>query len=452
MIVAVVLIVLVVASVLFHLWSPWWFTPLASNWGTIDATIDLTFWVTGFVFVVINLFMAYCVWRFRYREGALAHYEPENKKLEWWLTGLTSVGVIAMLAPGLFVWAAFVTVPEDAMEIEILGQQWHWSSRYPGEDGKFGTVDAHLITDDNPFGMNPGDPDGQDDILVSSSLVHFPMGKPIKVLLRSKDVLHNFTVAQFRVKMDLVPGLVSFLWLTPTRTGDFEILCEELCGIGHFAMRGKVVVDEQADFDAWLADQSTYAELAAREAGDPVAGRALYAVCTACHGPKGEGNPALNSPKIAGQSAWYMKRQLAYFKEGTRGAHPEDVYGQQMAAMTLTLADEKAIDDVVAYIGTLPDEPAPSTVIGDVARGQHTYGTTCGACHGFEGQGIKATNAPRTAGMSDWYLVTQLKNFKNGIRGAHPRDMYGMQMELMAATLLDDEAIDDVVAYATSLR
>ena len=146
-----------------------------------------------------------------------------------------------------------------------------------------------------------------------------------------------------------------------------------------------------------------------------------------------------------------MKRQLTYFKEGARGAHPEDVYGQQMAAMTMTLADEKAIDDVVAYIRTLPDQPAPSTVDGDVARGEKIY-ATCGACHGYEGQGIQATNAPRTAGMSDWYLVTQLKNFKNGIRGAHAQDMYGMQMEMMAASLVADEAINDVVAYATSLR
>ncbi len=391
------------------------------------------------------------MWRYRYREGALAHYEPENKKLEWWLTGLTSIGVIAMLAPGLFVWAEFVTVPEDAWEVEVLGQQWHWSSRYPGEDGKLGMVDSRLISEENPFGMDPDDPDGQDDLLVASPEVHFPVDKPVKVLLRAKDVLHNFTVPQFRVKMDLVPGLVSFLWLIPTRTGEFEILCEELCGIGHFAMRGRVVVDEQDDFDAWLANQATYAELAAREPGDPAVGQGLYAICTACHGTQGEGNPALNSPKIAGQSAWYMKRQLSHFKDGTRGAHPDDVYGQQMAPMTITLVNEKAVDDVIAYIRTLPDERAPSTVAGDVERGERIY-VTCGACHGLAGQGIQATNAPRAAGMSDWYLVTQLKNFKQGIRGAHSKDLYGMQMSMMASTLVDDQAINDVVAYVTSLR
>jgi heme/copper-type cytochrome/quinol oxidase subunit 2 len=240
--VAIVLVLLVAASVLFHFLSPWYFTPIASNWGTIDDTISITFWVTGAVFVIVNLFMAYAVYRYRHRTGGRAHYEPENKKLEWWLLGLTTVGVAAMLAPGLFVWAKFVDVPKDAMVVEALGQQWHWMYRFPGKDGKLGTVDAKYVSNDNPFGMNPGDPSGQDDVLIANPEVHLPLGKPIKVLLRSKDVLHNFTVTQFRVKMDLVTGMITHLWLTPTVPGEYEILCEELCGIGHFAMRGRVVV------------------------------------------------------------------------------------------------------------------------------------------------------------------------------------------------------------------
>jgi heme/copper-type cytochrome/quinol oxidase subunit 2 len=134
--VAIVLVLLVAASVLFHFLSPWYFTPIASNWGTIDDTISITFWVTGAVFVIVNLFMAYAVYRYRHRTGGRAHYEPENKKLEWWLLGLTTVGVAAMLAPGLFVWAKFVDVPKDAMVVEALGQQWHWMYRFPGKDGK----------------------------------------------------------------------------------------------------------------------------------------------------------------------------------------------------------------------------------------------------------------------------------------------------------------------------
>jgi cytochrome c oxidase subunit 2 len=441
---------LIIGSVLFHFLSPWYLTPLASNWDTIDFTIDVTFWVTGFVFVAVNAFMAWAVIKFRYDKNRRSEYQPENKKLEMWLTGLTAVGVAAMLAPGLLVWAEFVTVPDDAHEVEVVSQQWHWSFRYPGADGKFGAVESRYVTDDNPFGMEREDPYGQDDVLISSPTLHVPIDQPIRTNLRSKDVLHNFAVAQFRVKMDMVPGLVTYLWFTPTKLGEYEILCEELCGIGHHTMRGMVVVDTQEDFDAWLADQPTYAETLARPVGDPHAGQAQYAVCAACHGVNGEGNPALNSPKIAGQEDWYMRRQLEYFKDGTRGAHPDDVYGRQMAPMAATLANDTIMENVIAYIQTLPDVPAEHTVTGDIDNGRDIY-VTCGACHGVNGEGIQALNAPRAAGMDDWYLVTQLKNFRSGVRGAHADDKYGMQMSMMAAILQSDERVNDVVAYMNTL-
>jgi cytochrome c oxidase subunit 2 len=448
---AIVLILLVVGSVLFHLLSPWWLTPLASNWGTIDDTISITFWVTGLVFVAVNLFMAYCVVRYRHRKGSQAHYEPENKKLELWLVGLTSLGVAAMLAPGLFVWAKFVEVPEDAAVVEVVGQQWSWSYRFPGKDGVLGTVDSRHVSDKNPFGMHPDDSNGQDDVLISSQELHLPLNKPVKVLLRSKDVLHDFTVAQFRVKMDLVPGLVTYIWFTPTRTGKFDVLCEELCGIGHFAMRGSVVVEEETTFNEWLSKYPTFAQSSAQTTGRAEAGKPLYAVCGSCHGLQGEGNVALNAPKLSGQGDWYLKRQLKYYQQGARGTHEKDVFGKMMAPMAATLADDVAIDNVVAYIKTLPDNPAPATVAGNPKKGQKPY-LTCGTCHGTDGRGIQAMNAPRLAGMSDWYMVTQLKNYQQGIRGAHPKDMYGNQMALMAAILADDQAINDLVAYTNSLK
>ncbi len=447
---AVALVLLVVGSVLFHFLSPWWFTPIASNWGTIDDTVILTFWVTGAVFIAVNLFMAYCVIRYRHKKGQRAHYEPENKKLEWWLTGLTTLGVVAMLAPGLFVWAKFINVPEDASVFEAVGQQWNWSYRFPGKDGVLGTVDPANITIDNPFGMNPDDPNGQDDILVSSPEVHLPLNKPVKVLLRATDVLHNFAVAQFRVKMDMVPGLVTYFWFTPTRTGTFEVLCEELCGLGHHTMRGNVVIDEEEDFQAWLNSNPTYAETQAQTGGDAEAGAALYAVCLACHGTEGEGNIALNSPKISGQDDWYLIRQLKYFKGGIRGSDEDDAFGRQMAPMAAILPDDAAIKNVVAYIETLADNPASATIDGDTARGRDIF-STCGACHGLDGQGIWSLKAPRLAGMTDWYMVTQLKNFKHGIRGTHAGDMYGGQMGAMARILTDDQAINDVIAYINTL-
>src|SRR6202521_4181741 len=124
MAVALLLLLVAVASVLFHLFSPWWWTPIASNWRSSDPPIALTFWSTGAVFTAIVGFMAYCVFRFRHKEGRQAAYEPENKKLEWWLTIGTAIGVAAMLAPGLVVWHQFVTVSAGASEVETMGQQW----------------------------------------------------------------------------------------------------------------------------------------------------------------------------------------------------------------------------------------------------------------------------------------------------------------------------------------
>ena len=451
--IAVALIVLVIGSLIFHFISPglnWWFTPLASNWSQIDSTINITFWVCGFVFVAVNLFMAYCVIKYKAKPEGRATYDPENSKLEWWLTILTSIGVAAMLTPGLFVWAEFVKVPEDAIEIEAVGQQWHWSYRLPGEDGQFGDVKAELINSDNPFGMDADDPAGMDDILVMHPQVHLPVNVPVKVNLRSKDVLHDFAVAQFRVKMDLVPGMESYLWFTPTETGRYEVLCEELCGIGHHTMRGAVVVEEQDAFDAWAASFPTYAETQAVADGDAGAGAAAYAVCAACHGQQGEGLQALNAPKIAGQEAWYIARQIRNYQGGLRGTHENDIYGRQMAPMAATLTTDESIANVIAHIQTFPDNPAPATIDGDVGNGERLY-TVCAYCHGNEAQGIEAINAPRMAGMTDWYLANQLKNFKAGIRGEHPMDYYGMQMGFMGRTLQSDKEINDLVAYINTL-
>ena len=187
MAIALALVLVALGSVLFHVLSPWWWTPIASNWSYIDTTLVITFWITGAAFVAVVLFTAYCVYRFRHGSGERPHYEPENKKLEWALTVATALGVAAMLAPGLFVWHQFVTVPEDATDVEIVGRQWGWSYRLPGADGRLGTSDVRLISVDNPLGLNPQDPRGQDDVVIEADDLHLQVGKPIKVLLRSTD-------------------------------------------------------------------------------------------------------------------------------------------------------------------------------------------------------------------------------------------------------------------------
>jgi len=450
MVLAIVLVLLVIGSLAFHFISPWWFTPIASNWTSIDTTINITFWVTGFVFVAVNLFLAYCVYRFRYSKKRRAHYEPENKKLEGWLTLLTSIGIIAMLAPGLVVWAKFIDVPEDAMVIEAVGQQWKWTFRLPGVDGQLGKVDTRLITAQNPFGINPQDNAGRDDLLVDSPNLQLPLNRPIKVLLRSKDVLHNFAVPEFRVKMDLVPGQVGYLWFTPTRLGDFEILCMELCGIAHYAMRAKIKVVTDSDFETWSKHLPSFASSQQTDPVDPAQGKALYAICSGCHGVSAMGNTALNAPRLNGLDAAYLERQIDYFKRGIRGYQDGDTHGQQMAMMANTLADQRAVRSVSAYIAALPMVGTGTTIAGDSRAGEAHY-VACGICHGQQGEGNPGLNAPRLAGQNDWYLKRQLQNFSDGTRGLHPQDLYGRQMSMMSKVVNDDGAIDDLISYLNSL-
>ena len=264
--VAIVIAVLVLGSILFHWLSPWWMTPLASNWGSIDTALIVTMWICAVAFISLNLFMAWLIWKYRHRPGNRAHYEPENARLEKRLTFWTAIGIAGMLAPGLIAWNQYVTVPADAAVVEANGEQWRWSFRLPGKDGVLGTAGAAHITADNAFGVNPKDPYGRDDIIVESAELHLPINKPVKMVLRSKDVLHDFYVPQFRAKMDLVPGIVTYFWLTPTVRGSFDILCAELCGTGHHQMRGTVVVDDDAAYGKWLAEQMTFGPLMAEAA------------------------------------------------------------------------------------------------------------------------------------------------------------------------------------------
>ena len=261
--VSAALALVIFGSIAFHFLTPWWWTEIASNWGAMDDTIILTFWVTGSVFCAVCLFMSYCVWKFRYNKDRKAEYEPENSKLEWGLTIFTTIGVCALLAPGLIVWDKYVDPPEDAFRIEVMAQQWYWNFRLPGEDGILGLSDFDNIDEDNTFGINLDDPNGLDDILIEGDDLHILKDRSIKLDLRSIDVLHNFYVPQFRAKMDMVPGMITTYWFTPIRTGEFEILCAEYCGTSHYAMRGWVSVDEEADYKEWLSEQTTFGEMMA---------------------------------------------------------------------------------------------------------------------------------------------------------------------------------------------
>ena len=260
-----IFLAVIVGSVLFHIFTPWYWTDVASNWGSMDDTITLTFWVGGGVFVAVCLFMVYCVFKFSYKKDRRAEYKPEDKKLEKILTWATTLGVIALLAPGLVVWNQYVNVPKNALEIDVMAWQWGWQYRLPGEDGKLGNTKVVNINDNNPFGIIPEDPNGRDDILIQSDVIHLKNNRPVKILLRSVDVLHNWYVPQFRAKMDAVPGVVTYYWFEPNKEGEYEVLCAEYCVVGHYGMRGRVFVKNEQDYENWLYEQDTFSDLIAKQ-------------------------------------------------------------------------------------------------------------------------------------------------------------------------------------------
>lgn len=187
------------------------------------------------------------------------------------------------------------------------------------------------------------------------------------------------------------------------------------------------------------------------QAGDAAAGQGAYAVCAACHGPAGLGNVAMNAPNIAGQGAWYVERQLKSFQQSWRGTAPGDTHGMQMQAMAMAVSDPTTTANVAAFVASLPVVASAVTLKGDAAAGAASY-AVCSACHGTKAEGNEAMGAPRLAGLDDWYLVRQLNNYRTGLRAYDPEDTYGQQMKPMSMTLADDAAINNVVAYITSLK
>ena len=184
--------------------------------------------------------------------------------------------------------------------------------------------------------------------------------------------------------------------------------------------------------------------------GNAVKGKELFTTCATCHGEQAQGNIQFQAPALVNNESWYLFRQLSNFRNDIRGNSPSDTLGMQMGLMAKTLTDSIAVADVVAYVRTLPKTQPPAALTGDIKKGERTYQSICGSCHGQGGKGNKMMNAPRLSGLHDWYLKTQILKFRNLIRGNHPKDTYGGQMIPMVATLRDDAAINDVIAYILS--
>jgi len=406
MVFAIVLVLIVVASVLFHVLSPWQATAAASNWGSIDAALFITLLITGIFFIAVSLFMALAIIRYRHKEGRRAAYQPENKKLEWWLIGITSVGIIGLLAPGLVVYHDFVRVPADAHELEVVAQQWQWAFRFPGQDRKLGKSDVKWIGSSNPLGLDPDDPAGQDDVLIRNNQVRLPLDRPVKVLLRSKDVLHNFYVPQIRSKMDMVPGMVSYFWFTPTKLGTYDVLCAEYCGLAHYNMRGNMIIEEPAAFEQWLNSQPTFAQTlrsAAKPSRESVLehGRQLAqnSGCLACHSLDGSASLGPGWKDLYGRTEQLadgsnVQVDEAYLIESIREPKAKLVQGYPPVMVPYTFNQEE-LDALLALIkslsGATPDEQAPAGAAATpddlAAQGRQLASSLgCLTCHSVDGK------------------------------------------------------------------
>lgn len=237
---------------------PFWFPPAITRYGlAFDAQFSGTLWVAGAVFLLAQLALAWLALRNR-NDGRRAAHSHGDLRLEALWTAATAVLFLGLALAGTRLWAnmRMADEPAGALPVEVLSRQFAWSFRYPGPDGVFGRTDLKLVDDDagNPFGIDPTDPAARDDV-VSASL-RVPAGRPVKLILRSRDVIHSFFVPELRLKQDLVPGMEIPLYFQADKPGVYEVPCSELCGLGHFQMRTTLRVMRPAEFERWKAEQA----------------------------------------------------------------------------------------------------------------------------------------------------------------------------------------------------
>jgi len=258
-IVAALLFILIIASLYFFIAKPYWFPTLASEHGQrIDSLFMAVLIVSGIAFVLVQGALGYFVARYGENGREKASYWHDNPKAEAFLLIGTAVILTILVFMGQRVWASvyFVDAPADALVIQVTGEQFQWNFHYAGPDGAFGRTDVKLITSTNNVGLDRMDPAAKDDVVTLGEM-HFPVGRPVKVRLRSKDVIHSFFLPNLRVKQDAVPGLSIEVWFTPNRAGAYEIACAELCGLAHYRMKGALTIDDsQASFDRWLQQKA----------------------------------------------------------------------------------------------------------------------------------------------------------------------------------------------------
>lgn len=237
-----------------------------------DSMFYITLLVTGVVFLITQALLFWFAFRYQTTETRKAHYFAHSNKLELIWTTIPAIVMAMLVAVGLKNWASFTSAaPANATVIEVVGKQFNWIVRYPGKDNEIGKRDFRKINDaNNVLGLDWSDPHNNDDIISQKGELHVVVGKPVKLLIGSRDVIHDVGLTHFRLKMDAVPGITTTLWFTPTITTDsmkkitnnpnfvYEISCDQMCGKGHYSMRGTIIVETQAQYDKWMAEQKSY--------------------------------------------------------------------------------------------------------------------------------------------------------------------------------------------------
>ena len=239
-----------------------WLPPLASDHGAgIDRMLRYLLLSVGTLYVVGNAVLGYLVWKSSRQETVTARLASKESERRWSLIPAVIMMLVAeggVFLLGLPVWGKYYAAPpDDTLTVELTAEQFAWNIRYPGADGRFGRATPQLITLNNPIGLDAQDTAGRDDIVLLND-IHLPVNRPARIRLRSKDVIHSFFVPDFRVKQDAVPGMTIEIWFVPTQTGTFELACNQICGFGHYTMRGLVTVVSAEDFENWLQEQAIY--------------------------------------------------------------------------------------------------------------------------------------------------------------------------------------------------
>lgn len=271
---------LMVAFLVLGLAGAWWCNellydktllnkPSASDHGkNIDFMLDLTLLITGIVFVLTQVLLFWFAYRYQASDKRQAYYYPHNNRLEILWTVVPAIALTVLVGYGLYYWFQITgEPPKEAQIVEVTGHQFGWEFRYPGKDKQLGRIDYRMVNaaQNNGLGQDWKDVNNHDDLHATE--LHVVKGVPVKLVIRAQDVLHDVGLPHFRLKMDAVPGIPTTMWFTPMYTtaemreitGDpkfqYEIACDQMCGAGHYSMKGNLIVETQQEYDAWIAQQ-----------------------------------------------------------------------------------------------------------------------------------------------------------------------------------------------------